>query len=156
MATRTSKETVTFAKPFVLGGSDEVFPKGAYVVETDEELLEGISFPAYRRILTLIHLHSEPKYPGRFRTLTVDPTELEAALMRDKPPAETANSQNGNQKTVKRIKESVGNDAAEKADSNAAPTTEHRLSVLGPRATSDKDVEEDLLEIPLHLRRQAD
>ncbi len=60
MTIRTSKKTVTFRRPFVLGGFDEVLPAGAYSVETDEELLEGISFPAYRRILTLIQLHAQP------------------------------------------------------------------------------------------------
>lgn len=53
MTTRTSKRTVVFRRPFVLGGFDEVLPAGAYNVETDEELLEGISFPAYRRDLVL-------------------------------------------------------------------------------------------------------
>jgi hypothetical protein len=60
MTIRTSKKTVIFRRPFVLGGFDEVVPAGAYSVETDEELLEGISFPAYRRILTLIQLHAQP------------------------------------------------------------------------------------------------
>jgi hypothetical protein len=59
MTTRTSKKTVTFRRPFVLGGFDEVLPAGAYSVETDEELLEGISFPAYRRVLTVIHLQAK-------------------------------------------------------------------------------------------------
>ncbi len=86
MTIRTTKKTVTFSRPFVLGGSDEVLPAGAYIVETDEELLEGISFPAYRRILTLIHLHAEPDHPGLTRTLTIDPNELEAALTRDHAP----------------------------------------------------------------------
>jgi hypothetical protein len=87
MTTRTTTKTVTFERPFVLGGSDEVFPEGAYIVETDEELLEGISFPAYRRILTLIHLHAEPRHPGRLRTLTIDPNDLDAALSRDRASA---------------------------------------------------------------------
>jgi hypothetical protein len=88
MTIRTSEKTVTFRNPFVLGGLDEVLPAGAYSVETDEELLEGISFPAYRRILTVIHLHAEPNNPGLARTLTVHPNELDAALQRDAAPAE--------------------------------------------------------------------
>ena len=88
MTIRTSKKTVTFRRPFVLGGFDEVLPAGAYSVETDEELLEGISFPAYRRILTLIHLHAKPGHPGRTQKLTIDPNELDAALKRDQAPAE--------------------------------------------------------------------
>jgi hypothetical protein len=88
MTIRTSKKTVTFRKPFVLDGFDEVLPAGADSAETDERLLEGISFPAYRRILTLSHLHAKPDHPGVTQTLTVDPNELDAALMRDQTPAE--------------------------------------------------------------------
>ena len=87
MTIRTSKKTVTFTRPFVLGGFDEVLPAGAYSVETDEELVEGISFPVYRRILTLIHLHAKPGRPGLTQTLTIDPNELDAALMRDQAAA---------------------------------------------------------------------
>ena len=88
MTIRTSKNTVTFNKPFILGGFDEILPAGAYSVETDEELLEGISFPAYRRILTLIHLHAKPDHPGVTQILTIDPNELDAALLRDRESAE--------------------------------------------------------------------
>jgi hypothetical protein len=87
MTTRTSKKTVVFRRPFVLGDFDEVLPAGAYSVETDEELLEGISFPAYRRVLTVIQLHAKRSHPGRMPTLTIDPAELAAALKRDQEPA---------------------------------------------------------------------
>ena len=83
MATRTSKSTVTFRKPFVLEGFEEMLPAGVYSIETDEELLEGISFPAYRRVLTLIHLPATPSHPGVTRTLTIDHKELDQALQRD-------------------------------------------------------------------------
>lgn len=88
MRMRTSKKTVTFRRPFVLGGFNEELPAGAYTVETDEELLEGISFPVYRRILTVIHLPAKPGYPGLTQTVAADPNELDAALMRDQAPGE--------------------------------------------------------------------
>ncbi len=90
MTMHKKKNTVTFRRPFVLGGFDEVLPAGAYTVETDEELLEGISLTAYRRVSTLIHLHAKPGHPGRTQTLTNDPIELDAALKRDQAPAEIA------------------------------------------------------------------
>lgn len=71
---------MTFGGAFVLGGLDRELPAGAYVVETDEELIEGLSFPAWRRVATLIHL---PATPGRTETLSVDPAALDAALSRD-------------------------------------------------------------------------
>ncbi len=83
MTVRTTKKSVTFANPFTLGDVEEILQPGSYDVETDEERLEGLSFEAYRRILTLIHLPATPGTPGVSRTLTVDPDELEAALARN-------------------------------------------------------------------------
>jgi hypothetical protein len=84
MTIRTSSTTVTFRRPFCLGGYDKTLPAGTYDVETDEELLEGISFPVYRRIATLLRQHATPADRGRTRTFTVDPRELDLALERDK------------------------------------------------------------------------
>lgn len=89
MAARTIKRTVTFRKPFVLGTFEEVLPAGDYVMETDETLIDGISFPVYRRVATRLCL---PAKSGRIhleRTLSVDPAELESALARDRAAAET-------------------------------------------------------------------
>ncbi len=65
MTIRTTKKTVTFKRPFVLVGFNALLPAGAYVVETDEELLEGISFPAYRRKLDLIRRPAKSGNPKR-------------------------------------------------------------------------------------------
>jgi hypothetical protein len=56
MTVRTTSKTVTFMHPFSLTGTDEVQPAGTYTVETDEELLQPSSLPAYRRIATLLRL----------------------------------------------------------------------------------------------------
>ena len=90
MTTRTTITTVTFKRPFVLGGFNEEQPAGVYRVETDEELLEGVSFPAYRRTLTMIHLHASPHHPGRTQMLDINPKDLEAALERDNGSAAPA------------------------------------------------------------------
>ena len=89
MATRTTKKTVTFTKPFILKNVDEVLPAGAYTVETDEEPLEGISFLAFRRVLTLLHLPGKPGSAVIESVMTIDPTDLDAALERDRAGAET-------------------------------------------------------------------
>ena len=83
---RTIRKTVTFARPFRLDGTDEVFPQGDYDVETDEALIEGLSFVAYHRVGTFLHLHSSG---GLSRTMTIDPAVLEAALTRDLSAAGT-------------------------------------------------------------------
>jgi hypothetical protein len=131
MTIRTSKKTVTFSRPFVLGGFDEVLPAGAYSVETDEELLEGISFPAYRRISTLIRLHAKSGQPGRSQTLTIDPNELDAALKRDQAPAEIPVGPDASQKTLKGTTES----RREEVDRQAMDRAEDEGMIVHPGQT---------------------
>ena len=69
----------TFARLFPLSGIDEVQPAETYTVETDEELLPGLSFLAYRRIATLIFLPSRPGGAFLEQVVNIDPLELEAA-----------------------------------------------------------------------------
>jgi hypothetical protein len=54
MTTRTRRETVHFAHPFRIKGIDRLLPPGAYEVITDEEMIEGLSFPCFRRVATMI------------------------------------------------------------------------------------------------------
>lgn len=80
MTTRVTSRTVIFGRPFLLDEADGEQPPGAYTIETEEELLESVSFPAYRRVSTMIQCHA----PGGItRFVTVDPTALDAALARD-------------------------------------------------------------------------
>ena len=60
MDRRTSREAVTFARPFTLRGIDGERPAGTYLVETDEELIPGLSFIAWRRVATVMFLPSRP------------------------------------------------------------------------------------------------
>jgi hypothetical protein len=84
---RTSEQTVTFRRPFVLPGLDGMQPAGDYAVEMDEELLDGISFTAYRRVRALIHLHAKPGDPRVTQVAAIDPNDLDAAVARDNAPA---------------------------------------------------------------------
>jgi len=45
---------VTFKRAFQIRGIDRLLPAGAYEVITDEEMIEGLSFPSYRRVATMI------------------------------------------------------------------------------------------------------
>jgi hypothetical protein len=47
MTMRTTEKTITFHRPFCLKGVDRLLPPADYRVMTDEELIEGLSFPAY-------------------------------------------------------------------------------------------------------------
>ena len=59
-----------------------MLPAGSYEVVTDEELIEGLSFPVYRRVATTILVPAQ-SYQGAFEMLTVDPLNLAAAQDRD-------------------------------------------------------------------------
>ena len=83
MAMRTSKRTVTFVRPFTLGGSSVEFPAGRYFIETDEERVDELSFPFYRRTATMMQLIADPLHPGVTETAVIDPLDLEAALQAD-------------------------------------------------------------------------
>jgi hypothetical protein len=79
---RRSRDRIwTFNKAFALNGIGRPLPPGSYRVVTDEELIEGLSFPAYRRVATMMFV------PGRngssLEMLTIDPAELQAAHERD-------------------------------------------------------------------------
>ncbi len=83
MTTRTVSKILTFKHPFQIGVSEEMQPAGSYKVDTDEELIEGLSFVSYRRVLMVIHLHSKSKIKSLTRALTITAKELEAALCQD-------------------------------------------------------------------------
>jgi len=87
MADRTTVTTVTFARAFVVDGFDPELPAGDYSVETEEDLLPGLSLPVYRRVATTLHVDRIPGRPGRSEAWRVDPAALDAARLRDsKPP----------------------------------------------------------------------
>jgi hypothetical protein len=79
MTSRTIDRTVTFHQSFILGDGDGPYPPGEYLVQTDEEMIEQLSFPAWRRVATVIHVRKG----GATQVLTIDPRELESVLARD-------------------------------------------------------------------------
>ena len=81
MTIRTTTKTVTFHRPFYLTGVDRLLPPANYRVVTDEELIESLSFSAYRRASTVIFVPSESGCAGEM--VTIDPSDLEAAQERD-------------------------------------------------------------------------
>ena len=82
MNTRTTRKVVKFNNPFLLEAIGRMLPAGSYEVATDEELIEGLSFPVYRRIATTM-LVPASSYQGAFEMLTIDPLNLAAAEDRD-------------------------------------------------------------------------
>jgi len=88
MTTRTKRETVTFGKPFSLKDLGRILPAGTYEVVTDEELIEGLSFPVYRRVSTVMFVPAQPP-SSAMEMLTVDPNDLAATIERDASTGQT-------------------------------------------------------------------
>ena len=81
MTMRTTDKIITFHRPFCLKGVDRVLPPADYRVITDEELIHGLSFPAYRRVSTAIFV---PAPSGSaVEMVTIDPQDLQAAQEQD-------------------------------------------------------------------------
>jgi hypothetical protein len=53
MARRTISKTATFTHPFLPKGLNRILGAGDYRVVTDEDLVEQLSFPVYRRVATM-------------------------------------------------------------------------------------------------------
>jgi hypothetical protein len=84
MTIRTSSKTVTFAHPFLLKGVDRMLDAGQYRVVTDEELIEELSFPVYRRVATMIFVPANSQNASSVEMVTIDPHDLEEAQDRDR------------------------------------------------------------------------
>lgn len=51
---------------------------------TDEQLIEELSFPVYRRTSTVIFVPGDSPHGSEVEMVTIDPRDLEAAQNRDK------------------------------------------------------------------------
>jgi hypothetical protein len=80
VTSRSRSRTVVFTRPFRLAAFEAPLPPGSYVVETDEELVEDLSFPAYRRTGAWLRLPAAPGSRALDRVVNVDPAELDAAI----------------------------------------------------------------------------
>jgi hypothetical protein len=79
VTSRIRSETLVFSRPFRLRGWKQPHPAGTYAMETEEELIEGLSFPAYRRVGTTIT--REASAGGYLRqVIPVEPDDLARAI----------------------------------------------------------------------------
>ena len=82
MIARTQRRTVEFRRSFLLKGVDRILPAGKYDIVSDEELIEGLSFPVYRRVSTFMLVPSVSQVSA-VEMVVVDPRDLQAAQDRD-------------------------------------------------------------------------
>ncbi|RUW50900.1 MULTISPECIES: hypothetical protein [unclassified Mesorhizobium] len=88
MPDRTTRSIAHFTAPFVLGGLEGQLPAGDYDIDHDEELIDGMSRLAWRRIATFIHLLARAmNNPPTSQLVASDYMDLETALMRDRENA---------------------------------------------------------------------
>jgi hypothetical protein len=84
MNTRSSRSTVTFFNPFFLSGYAGELPAGNYEVVVEEELLQGLSFEAWRRTATYLLVRGRGRPARRTEMRATAEHDLTAALRRDR------------------------------------------------------------------------
>jgi len=81
---RSRRETLAFDRPFHLKGIARLFPAGSYEVVTDEEMIEGLSFPSYRRVATMIMVPGEWPFASATEMIATSAIDLADAQRNDK------------------------------------------------------------------------
>ena len=79
MTTRSRRETVHFRHSFRLNGIDRQLAPGAYEIITDEEMIEGLSFPCYRRVATMIMVPGAPPRHSSVEMISISSVDLSDA-----------------------------------------------------------------------------
>jgi hypothetical protein len=80
--TRSNRRTLTFRHAFNLESVGRMLPAGDYDIVTDEELIEGVSFPVYRRVASWLLAPARGSIAS-MEMIIVDPVELAAAQASD-------------------------------------------------------------------------
>jgi len=83
MTMRTRERTWVFRSPFTLKGVDHLLPAGNYRVTTDEELIDSLSFPVYRRVATMMFVPGQGHRASSVEMFTINPVDLQAAWEKD-------------------------------------------------------------------------
>lgn len=94
MSARTIESTITFLNEFNLSHLDGPKPAGTYRVVTVDEEVPGLSFIAYRRAYTMLHIPALGSGRGKTQVFSVDRDELESALRADQCADESAQPRN--------------------------------------------------------------
>jgi hypothetical protein len=83
MTTRSRRETLSFKHPFRIKGIDRLLSAGDYEVITDEEMIEGLSFPSFRRVATMIMVPGEPPRSSSIEMISISSIDLSDAQRND-------------------------------------------------------------------------
>ena len=83
MTKRTIRSIAVFNEAFTLSGIDGELPAGSYRIETEEELIESLSFVALRRLETTIEIPAIGSVSLKRQIVPIDPVDLAAARERE-------------------------------------------------------------------------
>ncbi|MCV3274162.1 hypothetical protein [Roseobacter sinensis] len=92
MLTRSTRSTVTFSNEFTIGDSQRELPAGTYEVVIEEELLQGLSFEAYRRTVTYLMVLGRGRNAGQTTMQMTTKEDLEHAIACDRAVSETTSN----------------------------------------------------------------
>jgi hypothetical protein len=80
---RSRRETVVFKHPFRIASIERLLPAGAYEVVTDEEMIEGLSFPCFRRVATMMMIPAAPPRSSSVEMISISSIDLSDAQRTD-------------------------------------------------------------------------
>ncbi|MGN7714072.1 hypothetical protein [Agrobacterium radiobacter] len=83
MIERTTSSEITFVHQFVLSSLMAPLEAGTYRLVVDEELVEGLSFTAYRRVATHLEIPAISAKTVKRQFLQVSAAEIEDVLRKD-------------------------------------------------------------------------
>ncbi|GAA6162549.1 hypothetical protein NBRC116590_02530 [Pelagimonas sp. KU-00592-HH] len=91
MLTRSTRSKVTFSNDFKIGESQQEILAGTYEIVVEEELIQGLSFEAYRRASTYLMVRGRGRNAGQTTMQMTTKEELEHAMACDRALSETNN-----------------------------------------------------------------
>jgi hypothetical protein len=77
--TRSRRETVVFKHPFRIASVERLLPAGSYEVITDEESMEGLSFPSFRPVATMMMVPAPAPRSSSVEMVTISSIDLAAS-----------------------------------------------------------------------------
>ncbi len=85
MLTRIIEERVVFNSPFQLPGSKKLLSSGSYRIKINQEVIEGLSFLAYRKTSVILFVPIDNTDPASGeRSIIFEPQDFNAFLQKDK------------------------------------------------------------------------
>jgi len=91
MLTRSTRSMVTFSNDFTIGDSQRELPAGSYEIVVEEELLQSLSFEAYRRTATYLTVRGRGSAAGQTTLQMITKEDLEHAIACDRALSDTTN-----------------------------------------------------------------